>query len=153
MPNLNKTPVKNATTAATKPVAAKPGAAKPTTTKPAPAKGQPLPGSASKKPNQAEAPAQAVKKSPVPAEISLKAINNIIFSDDNSSSTKWPLMIDPSERVSAFLRHRDSNILNAMSLDDMKAEKVRVKLISAIRYGKPFVIDFMDTDKTLLDNI
>lgn len=128
-------------------------------------------------PSQAEAAStQKNEKLPEPTEINLKAINGIIFSEDNKSVGKWPLMIDPSERVSAFLRHRDTNMLNAMDLDHMIADKVRIKLISAIRYSKPFVIgnfllffkfslkkkkakklfhkkDLMDADKTLLDNI
>jgi len=55
-------------------------------------------------------------------------------------NVRWPLIIDPNERVSAFLRHRDTNIVNAMDLQHMKGESVRVKLISALRYGKVFVI-------------
>jgi hypothetical protein len=72
-----------------------------------------------------------------PIEINLKAVDKLIFEDSNA---KWPLIIDPNERVSAFLRHRDTNIVNAMDLQHMKGENVRVKLISALRFGKVFVI-------------
>lgn len=72
-----------------------------------------------------------------PIEINLKGIDKLIFEDLN---VKWPLIIDPNERVSAFLRHRDTNIVNAMDLQHMKGESVRVKLISALRFGKVFAI-------------
>jgi hypothetical protein len=74
---------------------------------------------------------------PVPIEINLRAIDKAISEDIHS---KWPLIIDPNDRVSAFLRHRDANIIVGMDMQHMKGEYVRGQLINALRYGKVFVI-------------
>ena len=59
---------------------------------------------------------------------------------------RWPLLVDASNRVSTFLRYRDTNYLNVCSPRDMSAEAMRMALLGAIRYGKPLVADLMDID-------
>ena len=77
-------------------------------------------------------------------ELAMLGENKPTFND------KWPLVMDENERLSTFLRHRDVCSVNCLEKDSLDAEKLRMKIIGALRYNKPLVIDFMD-NMSLLD--
>lgn len=58
----------------------------------------------------------------------------------------WPLVIDPSEQASVFLRYADTNYASALSAVAMAPDRLRKSLLGSLRYGKPFVLDFMGAD-------
>ena len=43
-------------------------------------------------------------------------------------------MIDNTERVSVFLRHRDCNYLDALDKEQMTPERIRLALLGGVRY-------------------
>ena len=90
--------------------------------------------------SQAEPPKKSVSEAPPkPIEINLKQINDVL-DQTNDHFKKWPLIIDVDERVSAFLRHRNTSYISPLDIQQLKPEKFRASLIAAIRYGHPFVI-------------
>lgn len=56
--------------------------------------------------------------------------------------------MDVSGQASVFLRYCDSNYVNACSATHLQTDKLRLSLLGAIRYGKPFVVDFQAADMT-----
>nr|KAG5686022.1 hypothetical protein BaRGS_022629 [Batillaria attramentaria] len=95
------------------------------------------------KPAAAAAPAKP-KPEPLPeVEIGLKEINVAITDSEGKvkASGRWPLLIDEAERVPVFIRHRDFNNLNAIDPNDMQPEKIRLGLLGAMRYNKPFTMN------------
>lgn len=82
----------------------------------------------------------------VPIELDLKNLIATVYefdtkNNENHKLAKWPLVIDnDTGNVSSFLRHRDTNYINCLEAESLQAEKFRISLISAIRYGKGFVI-------------
>ncbi|XP_035695684.1 putative IQ motif and ankyrin repeat domain-containing protein [Branchiostoma floridae] len=100
------------------------------------------------------APAATAKEKPeepkeIPeVKIVLKQLIDVLMNDTGDKikeSGKWPLVIDESDRVSTFLRYQDTNYLNAKNPGDMEPERIRMAIIGAIRFGKPVVLDMMDT--------
>eukprot|EP00058_Branchiostoma_floridae_P009891 XP_002595379.1 hypothetical protein BRAFLDRAFT_69208 [Branchiostoma floridae] len=97
--------------------------------------------------------ATAKEKTEEPKEIPevkivLKQLIDVLMNDTGDKikeSGKWPLVIDESDRVSTFLRYQDTNYLNAKNPGDMEPERIRMAIIGAIRFGKPVVLDMMDT--------
>ncbi|CAL8074685.1 unnamed protein product [Calicophoron daubneyi] len=82
---------------------------------------------------------------------SLRDLDDVIFKDVGdrlSDSGKWPLIIDPTDQSSTFLRYRDTNYVNVLNPRQMDLEKIRIALLGALRYGKPFVLDLMELDTT-----
>ena len=119
-----------------KPAVGKPAAKSGTETKPK----EPSPAKEVKL-SQAEPPKKSVSSEapPKPIEINLKQINDVL-DQTNDHFKKWPLIIDVDERVSAFLRHRNTSYISPLDMQQLKPEKFRTSLIAAIRYGHPFVI-------------
>ncbi|TGZ64638.1 hypothetical protein CRM22_006274 [Opisthorchis felineus] len=82
---------------------------------------------------------------------SLKDLDNILFRDVGNRlemTGKWPLVVDPSDRASTFLRYRDTNYVNILNPRQLEPEKLRISLLGALRYGKPMVVDLMELDST-----
>ena len=112
--------------------------------------------------NQVPRPtASASKSREAPAEKILElnlqqAVTRSLSEEQDSltliSKSKWPLIIDKNERAQAFYQHRDVNWLNCMDAASLKPERVRMSLIGAIRFGKAFVLDFMNMDGPLLES-
>ncbi|XP_019613417.1 PREDICTED: putative IQ motif and ankyrin repeat domain-containing protein [Branchiostoma belcheri] len=111
-------------------------------------------------PAKARAPAVTTTKDKPAAEkpkeleipevkIELKQLVDVLINDTGGKikdSGKWPLVIDESDRVSTFLRYQDTNYLNAKNPGDMEPERIRMAIIGGIRFGKPVVLDMMDTN-------
>jgi hypothetical protein len=57
---------------------------------------------------------------------------------------KWPFLVDVSGRASTFLRYRDTNYVDAMHPNALRAETLRRCVVGALRHGKPLVVDFHD---------
>ncbi|CAL8074682.1 unnamed protein product [Calicophoron daubneyi] len=53
---------------------------------------------------------------------------------------------------STFLRHRDTNYLVGLHPSEMQPERIRIGLLGAMRYGKPFVLDLME-DNFVFNNV
>merc|ERR1712080_671615 len=70
------------------------------------------------------------------------AIDTVIKQDKRQD--KWPLIIVPSGRVGMFMKYQNVNLVAILEAKD--SEKLRKALIGAIRYGKPLVLDFLDTE-------
>ncbi|XP_066291839.1 IQ motif and ankyrin repeat domain-containing protein 1-like [Branchiostoma lanceolatum] len=116
------------------------GAKKPTGA--APAKGTPAPATTAKE--KPEEPKEIPE-----VKIVLKQLVDVLIKDTGDKikeSGKWPLVIDESDRVSTFLRYQDTNYLNAKNPGDMEPERIRMAIIGAIRFGKPVVLDMMDSN-------
>ncbi|KAG5451484.1 putative IQ motif and ankyrin repeat domain-containing protein LOC642574 [Clonorchis sinensis] len=82
---------------------------------------------------------------------SLKDLDDILFRDVGNRlgmAGKWPLVVDPSDRASTFLRYRDTNYVNILNPRQLEPEKLRISLLGALRYGKPMVVDLMELDST-----
>ena len=73
-----------------------------------------------------------------PIELNLKNLTSVISTPYHEK--KWPLFIESNDRVVSFFKHRDCNMINGHETSQMNPEKIRFALISAIRYGKPFVL-------------
>lgn len=56
------------------------------------------------------------------------------------------MVIDTSNRTPTFLRYQDTNYINALMPKDMVPDVIRMGVLGAIRYGKPFVLDMMEVD-------
>lgn len=80
----------------------------------------------------------AETKAVTPVETNLKEIIGIIF-DSADILNKCYSILDENTRVSAFLRHRDTNYLDCLESRSMEPERLRIAVISAIRYGKALV--------------
>nr|XP_039268170.1 IQ motif and ankyrin repeat domain-containing protein 1-like [Styela clava] len=79
----------------------------------------------------------------------LKQISKVLLEDSTTKikeSGKWPLLIDSAGNATTFLRYQDTNYLCTANSNDMQPETIRRALIGSIRFGKPFVIDMLDTD-------
>ncbi len=87
----------------------------------------------------APSPEKELEKHTLPIQINLRDIATVIATPYNHAN-KYPLFIDPTERIQTFFRHRDCNMINCMDSNQMKSEYIRIALISAIRFGKPFII-------------
>ncbi len=82
-----------------------------------------------------------------PTEIALKGAVDAFFNhtdSDLNKASKWPLLIDPTERFSAFARHRDTCYIQCLSKEDLQTNRVRLAILCAYFYGKTLVVDFMD---------
>ncbi|KAL5017303.1 hypothetical protein ScPMuIL_006892 [Solemya velum] len=81
--------------------------------------------------------------------IEFKQLARVLFEDEGNKikdSGRWPLLIDENGQATTFLRYRDTNILTAMTATDMIPETMRKALLGALRYGKPLVLDLMESD-------
>ncbi|CAK8672610.1 unnamed protein product [Clavelina lepadiformis] len=86
-------------------------------------------------------------------EVLMRDVGNRI-----KDSGKWPMIIDTTGQASTFLRYRDTNYVCALNPKDVEEERMRMSLIGAIRFGKPFVIDMLEVDmfatiSDIFDNI
>ncbi|TPP57257.1 putative IQ motif and ankyrin repeat domain-containing protein [Fasciola gigantica] len=79
---------------------------------------------------------------------SLRDLDDVLFKDVGCRLS-WPLVVDPTDQASTFLRYRDTNYLNVLNAKHMDSETIRVALLGALRYGKPVVLDLMELDNTL----
>ncbi|BFZ16284.1 hypothetical protein BsWGS_19323 [Bradybaena similaris] len=82
-------------------------------------------------------------------KVSIRELDDVLFRDAGNKiadSGKWPFLIDPSGQATTFLRYRDTNYVNALRPADMESNNVRMCLLGALRYGKPFVLDMMEVD-------
>ncbi|ELT90080.1 hypothetical protein CAPTEDRAFT_89148 [Capitella teleta] len=82
-------------------------------------------------------------------KVTVKELDDVLLRDVGNvirECGKWPLIIDPSAQAATFLRYRDTNYLQALNPREMEAEKVRMALVGAIRFGKPLVLDMMEVD-------
>ena len=88
-------------------------------------------------------------------KINIREMDDMIMRDLSdaikNSHDKWPLIIDENEQAATFLRYRDTNYVNA--LQPITADRFRLALVGAIRYGKPFVIDLMQYDRELIEAV
>jgi len=82
-------------------------------------------------------------------EMSIKEMPKRMVEDDRGelkAAGKWPCVIDTQGLSPRFLRHRDVNMLTTCDSHDMEPEMIRKALIGAIKFGKPFILDMMETD-------
>ncbi|XP_048763546.2 IQ motif and ankyrin repeat domain-containing protein 1-like isoform X2 [Ostrea edulis] len=82
-------------------------------------------------------------------QIMIKELDDVLLKDVGNKikdSGKWPLIIDRSAQAATFLRYRDTNYLNSLNPKEMEANKIRLSLLGAIRFGKPLVLDMMEVD-------
>ncbi|XP_075262932.1 IQ motif and ankyrin repeat domain-containing protein 1-like isoform X2 [Convolutriloba macropyga] len=82
-------------------------------------------------------------------KVTVKELDDVLLRDVGNklkTNPKWPLIIDIKGQASTFLRYRDTNFLLALSPQDMETESLRMALLGALRYGKPFVIDMMQVE-------
>ena len=63
---------------------------------------------------------------------SQQSINNGL----SFSLCRWPLIIDPHQQCSTFLRYRDTNYMNALLQKDMRPQAIRLAIIGALRFAK-----------------
>ncbi len=86
-------------------------------------------------------------------KINIKELEDVILRDLGGAvrncEDRWPLIIDCNDQAVTYLRYRDTNFVNCLDMQQMKAEVVRRALLGAIRYGKPFVVDVMQYDQEL----
>lgn len=88
-----------------------------------------------------------------PIEMDFKNIvNELAIEGENKPkfNDKWPLVMDENERLSTFFRHRDCNYINCLEKDHLESDHLRIKILGALRYNKPLIIDLMD-NMNLLD--
>lgn len=79
----------------------------------------------------------------------IKELSDVVLSDTGNKikdSGKWPLLIDLTGTAATFLKYRDANYLCAMNPQEMEPDVIRIALVGAIRYGKPFVLDMLEVD-------
>uniref|UniRef100_A0A1I8H3D4 ANK_REP_REGION domain-containing protein n=3 Tax=Macrostomum lignano TaxID=282301 RepID=A0A1I8H3D4_9PLAT len=82
----------------------------------------------------------------------VRELDDILLRDVGNriqDSNRWPLLVDPSGMACTFLRYRDTNYANALNPADMEVNKLRMAVMGALRFGKPFVLDLMDLDHLL----
>ena len=92
------------------------------------------------------------KKKKEEIRVNFRELDDVIMRDVGNvlqKSKKWPILIDPSGQSATFLRYRDCNYIHALHPNEMKAESIRLALLGAVRFGKPFVLDLMDQDSLL----
>jgi len=86
-------------------------------------------------------------------KINIKELEDVILRDLGGAvrncEDRWTLIIDCNDQAVTYLRYRDTNFVNCLDMQQMKAEVVRRALLGAIRYGKPFVVDVMQYDQEL----
>ncbi|KAK6188447.1 hypothetical protein SNE40_004617 [Patella caerulea] len=66
--------------------------------------------------------------------------------DKVKESGKWPFVVDTVGQVSTFLKYRDTNMINCLEKHDMQPETIRMALIGAMKFGKPFILDMNEAD-------
>lgn len=79
-------------------------------------------------------------------KLPIAAVIDILFKDDEKlkASDKWPIVVDPSERVGMMAKYQNCNMISVL---EIKSEGVlRNALLGALRYGKPLIIDTGDMD-------
>ncbi|XP_033122921.1 putative IQ motif and ankyrin repeat domain-containing protein [Anneissia japonica] len=82
-------------------------------------------------------------------KVNIKELDDVLMRDVGGkmeADGRWPILIDSSNRSSTFLRYQDTNYLNALNPTMMQPEVIRMALLGALRYGKPFVIDMQEVD-------
>ncbi|XP_001183758.2 putative IQ motif and ankyrin repeat domain-containing protein [Strongylocentrotus purpuratus] len=82
-------------------------------------------------------------------KVNFKELNDVLLRDVGGkikSDGRWPMLLDPSGRVSTFLRYQDTNFINALNPNHMEPEVIRSAVLGAVRYGKPFVLDFLEVN-------
>ncbi|EDO28821.1 predicted protein [Nematostella vectensis] len=174
MPPKKSTPVAKSTARGTTKTASKPATTtrKPTTSKTAPGAGPTGKGVASKKPTAAGTKGKAKAATSPQAKLKLREqikqdkkgeseenlqgikvmirdLDDVLFRDIGgkiAAGGRWPLLIDPSGQAAMFLRYRDTNYINALNPTQVEPEVIRLALLGAIRFGKPFVLDMMEVD-------
>ena len=82
----------------------------------------------------------------IPAiDVPFGAIADVVLRDSRRLfQQKWPLLLDPTDRVGTFLRHRDVNYVDAFRPNHLSPPLLRVSLLGSLRHGKPLVIDLHD---------
>jgi len=79
----------------------------------------------------------------------LKDLPDVLMLDTGNliaDSNRWPLVIDGTQKAVAFLRNRSQCYINALNQRSMAPEQIRFKLVDALRFGKPLVLDLMNVD-------
>lgn len=118
-------------------------------------KGKPAPkltkkaGASSSQSSEVQNKKTAEPPKPEAITCSLKQIAKVLLEDSTGKikdSGRWPLLVDSAGNATTFLRYRDSNCLCTANSNDMQPETIRKALIGSIRFGKPFLIDMLDTD-------
>ncbi|CAH1774100.1 unnamed protein product [Owenia fusiformis] len=82
-------------------------------------------------------------------KVTVRELDDVLVRDVGNKikdSGKWPMIIDRTGHATTFLRYQDTNYVNAINPQFMDKDKLRLALLGAIRYGKPFVIDMMELD-------
>ncbi|XP_032232139.2 IQ motif and ankyrin repeat domain-containing protein 1 [Nematostella vectensis] len=82
-------------------------------------------------------------------KVMIRDLDDVLFRDVGgkiAAGGRWPLLIDPSGQAAMFLRYRDTNYINALNPTQVEPEVIRLALLGAIRFGKPFVLDMMEVD-------
>ncbi|XP_071487017.1 IQ motif and ankyrin repeat domain-containing protein 1-like [Diadema antillarum] len=82
-------------------------------------------------------------------KVNFKELSDVLLRDVGGkikADGRWPLLFDESGRASTFLRYQDTNFINALNPNHMQPEVIRKAILGAIRYGKPFVLDFLEVD-------
>ncbi|XP_071965660.1 IQ motif and ankyrin repeat domain-containing protein 1-like [Antedon mediterranea] len=82
-------------------------------------------------------------------KVNIKELDDVLMRDVGGkmeADGRWPILIDSSDRTSTFLRYQDTNYLHALNPSRMQPEMIRMALLGALRYGKPFVIDMQEVD-------
>uniref|UniRef100_A0A8C5BRJ6 IQ motif and ankyrin repeat containing 1 n=1 Tax=Gadus morhua TaxID=8049 RepID=A0A8C5BRJ6_GADMO len=84
----------------------------------------------------------------------VRDLDDVLFKDVGGKirhDGRWPLVVDPGGQAASFLRYRDTNYLDAVSPGGLQADRLRVSLLGAIRFGKPLVIDMKEAE--LFDSV
>lgn len=84
------------------------------------------------------AAASTTSSSPSPKQVTVKQIGEILMGDVEDDTVSY-LVIDELERTQTFLRHRDTNYINMMDSNSQKSEKLRISILSSLRYNKQLV--------------
>ena len=61
-------------------------------------------------------------------------------------SDRFTLVLDLGGHAMTFFQYRDVNLAYAYRPDDVEPEKLRKKVMGALRYGKPLVVDFLSIE-------
>jgi hypothetical protein len=84
--------------------------------------------------------------------INLKIAVSIVFHRANqilNEKDRWPAFLDANDLFSGFCRVRETRYLNCMNSDELVADIVREKILTAYYYGHPLIIDFGSDDYTI----
>ena len=60
-----------------------------------------------------------------------------------NDSDRYSLLVDLGGKATTYFQYRDCNMLCYCKPDDIVPERIRMALLGALRFGKPFVLDMM----------